>query len=291
MIFSAVIIATGGAVRLTGSGLSCPTWPECTTGHLVAPFSLHPMIEFVNRVVTFFAALGMVVTAIFAYFRRPYRKDIFYWALGLVIEVVLEAVLGGITVLEKLDPPYVMAHFILAVVVLWNAVIVYKRAVSPEGRATPLVGKEIVWLGRLLYFNLFCVIVAGTFVAGTGPYSGSRISVRLPFNLRQVAYLHADTALVLIALTLANLFLLHQARAPESVQKAARALFILECIQGAIGYFQYFAGFPAFPIGVHIAMAGVLVMVMTWYYSSLFRVAPESEHLQTSREMRSQSIA
>ncbi|MHB8189799.1 MAG: COX15/CtaA family protein [Ferrimicrobium sp.] len=287
LVFCAVIIVTGGAVRLTQSGLGCPTWPNCTNGSFVAHFALHPMIEFVNRVVTFFAGLGMSVTAIFAFLRRPYRRDLFLYSLGLVAGVVVEAVLGGITVLEKLAPPFVMAHFILAVVVLWNAVVLYKRAISPDGKPRAMVGSEIIWISRLMMMNLALVVVAGTFVAGTGPYSGSPIAVRLPLNLRQVTYLHADIALFLIALTLANLFLLHQARVSEAIQRRARVVFWLEVIQGSIGYFQYFAGFPALPIGFHIAGAAVLWIAMTWYYLSLFRVAPDAEHRPVAAKRRS----
>ncbi|MEX6430470.1 MAG: COX15/CtaA family protein [Ferrimicrobium sp.] len=276
LIFCAVIIVTGGVVRLTQSGLGCPTWPDCTTGHFTASFNYHPMVEFVNRVVTFFAALGMSVTAIFAFFRKPFRRDIMWLSVGLFVEVVAESVLGGITVLEKLAPPFVMAHFVLAIIVLWNSLVLYKHAISAAGKVQPVVGKEIVWLGRLMFLNLGAVIIVGTAVAGTGPYSGSPISSRLPFNLRQVAYLHADFAIVLVALILANLFLLHQARAPEVVQRRARMLLWMGAIQAVIGYTTYFSGLPAILIGIHIAGATLTWIAMTWYYLSLFHVSREA---------------
>ncbi|WP_298347051.1 COX15/CtaA family protein [Ferrimicrobium sp.] len=276
LVFCAVIIVTGGIVRLTQSGLGCPTWPDCTTGHFTSSFNYHPMIEFVNRVVTFFAALGMSVNAVFAFFRKPFRKDIMWLSLGLFVEVVAESVLGGITVLEKLAPPFVMAHFVLAIIVLWNSLVLYKHAISAGGKAKPVVGKETVWLGRLMFLNLGAVIVVGTAVAGTGPYSGSPISSRLPFNLRQVAYLHADFAIILVALILANLFLLHQARAPEVVQRRARLLLWVGAIQAIIGYTTYFSGLPAGLIGIHIAGATLTWIAMTWYYLSLFHVSREA---------------
>jgi cytochrome c oxidase assembly protein subunit 15 len=276
LIFCSAIIVTGGIVRLTESGLGCPTWPYCTTNHFTAAIAFHPMVEFVNRVITFFAALGMSVTAVFAFFRKPYRRDLMWWSLGLVVEVVAESVLGGITVLEKLAPPFVMAHFILAMIVLWNAIVLYKHAISADGKPQPIVGREIVWLARLMYLNLAAIIVAGTFVAGTGPYSGSPISWRLPLNLRQVAYLHADLAISFLVMVLANLFLLHQARASETIQRRARMVLWIGAVQGIIGYTTYFTGLPAVLIGLHIAGATLVFIVMNWYYLSLFRVAPEA---------------
>ncbi len=275
LIFCSVIIITGGAVRLTESGLGCPTWPNCTTNDFVASVSYHPMIEFVNRVITFFAGLGMTVTAVFAFFRKPYRSDLMLYSLGLLVGVVAESVLGGITVLEKLAPPYVMAHFVLAIIILWNAIVLYKHSISSAGKPQAVVGREIVWLGRLMFLNLGAIILVGTAVAGTGPYSGSPISVRLPFNLRQVAYLHADTAIVFLALALANLFLLHQARASARIQHRARVLMWVGALQGVIGYVQYFMGLPALLIGIHIAGATAVWLAMTWYYLSLFRVKHE----------------
>ncbi len=275
LVFCSVIIVSGGAVRLTESGLGCSTWPNCTPNHFVASVSYHPMIEFVNRVITFFAGLGMSVAAVFAFFRKPYRSDLMRYSLGLLFGVVAESVLGGITVLEKLAPPYVMAHFILAVIVLWNAIVLYKHSISAEGRPQAVVGREIVWLGRLMFLNLGAIILVGTAVAGTGPYSGSPISVRLPLNLRQVAYLHADTAIVFLALALANLLLLHQARASARIQHRARILMWIGALQGVIGYVQYFMGLPALLIEVHIAGATAVWLAMTWYYLSLFRVKHE----------------
>lgn len=286
LVFCAVIIVTGGAVRLTQSGLGCPTWPNCTDHHFVASFSLHPMIEFVNRVITFFAGLGMTITSVFAFFRKPYRKDLMIYSLGLVAGVIAESVLGGITVLEKLDPPFVMAHFVLAILVLWNAIVLYKHSISPEGKPQALVGKEIVWLSRLMFLNLGAIIVVGTAVAGTGPYSGSPIAARLPLNLRQVTYLHADLALIFLAMALANLFLLHQARASAAIQFRARTLMWIGAVQGVIGYTQYFMGLPAFLIGIHIAGATAVWIAMTWYYLSLFRVSPEARADKTSSSGR-----
>lgn len=269
---STFIIFTGGVVRLTQSGLGCPTWPDCTTGHFVAGFEIHPMIEFTNRVVTFFAGLLMSLTWVVALLRRPFRRDLVWWSLGLVVEVVAESVLGGITVLEKLAP-FVMAHFLLALVVLWNAVVIYHKAGQPEGRPTLAVSSEVLWLSRVMFLVLGALVFVGTAVAGTGPYSGSPGSKRLHIlTMLQVTYLHADIALVFIALTLADLFLLHQGRYPAQIQRAARSILWLGALQGIIGYTQYFTGLPQWLIALHILGAAVIWLAMNRYYLLLFRV-------------------
>lgn len=265
-----IIIITGGAVRLTQSGLGCPTWPNCTTNHLAASFSFHPMIEFVNRLITIFCSVAVMVAALAAYLRRPFRKDLAWLALGLVGGILAEIVLGGLTVLAKLAPPFVMAHLLLSLLILWNAIALYRRAAREDTPSIPRVSKGTVWFGRLLIAALALVITVGTAVTGTGPHSGSPISKRLPFKLRDVAQLHADLVLFLIGLTLAGLFLLHEGRAPEDIQKIGRFLLVAEAVQGVIGYTQYFTGLPALLVGFHIAGATLLWFTAIWLYISMF---------------------
>lgn len=282
--FSTFIIFTGGIVRLSQSGLGCPTWPDCTAGHFVAGFELHPMIEFTNRVVTFFAALLMAITWMFALLRRPFRRDLVWWSLGLVLEVIAESVLGGISVLEKLAPPFVMAHFLLALVVLWNAVVIYHKADQPEGKPVLAVSKEVLWLSRVMFLVLGALVFVGTAVAGTGPYSGSPGSQRLHvLTMLQVTYLHADIALVFLALALADLFLLHQGRYPMEIQRAARTMLWLGAFQGIIGYTQYFTGLPPWLIAIHILGAALVWLQMNRYYLLLFRV-PRQRSTQTATQ-------
>lgn len=264
LILLAFIIVTGGAVRLTQSGLGCPTWPDCTANQLVAADRFHPMIEFVNRLITIAVSIIVIVSALAAFFRKPFRKDLAWLAMGLVGGLVAEIILGGLTVLAKLAPPYVMAHFILAIVIVWNAIVLYSH--SANGNESPIrrVSKETVWWGRAVVVVLGTIIFVGTAVTGTGPHSGSPIAQRLPFKLRDVAQLHADIVWLLIGLTLVGLLLLRQGGAPEDVQKAGRILLILEAVQGAIGYTQYFTNLPVLLVGFHIAGATVLWMTALW---------------------------
>ena len=265
-----LIIITGGAVRLTQSGLGCPTWPNCQGNQLVAQYSFHPMIEFTNRVITIFLTVAVMIAAAAAFFRKPFRKDLAWLSMGLVGGLVAQVILGGITVLEKLAPPFVMAHFLLSLVVVLNALILYYRASSEGTISVRIVSKEAVWISRIMWVALCAVLFVGTAVTGSGPHSGSPLAVRLPFPLRAVAELHADFVLFLVGLTLAALFLLHQGRAPEPVMKRARVLLWLMAAQGFIGYTQYFTNLPALLVEFHIVGATAVWVAMIWHNLNLF---------------------
>ncbi len=270
LVFLAIIIVTGGAVRLSQSGLGCPTWPNCTANHLVATDSFHPMVEFVNRLITIGASVIVMASALAAFLRKPFRKDLAWLAMGLVGGLIAEIILGGLTVLAKLAPPYVMAHFILAILIVWNAIVLYVHSASDDQIPIRRVSKETVLWGRMILVVLGAVIFVGTAVTGSGPHSGSPIAQRLPFKLRDVAQLHADIVWLLIGLTLIGLLLLKQSGAPEDVQKAARFLLIMEALQGAIGYTQYFTNLPALLVGFHIAGATVVWMTALWVNLQFF---------------------
>ncbi len=270
LIGLSLIIVSGGAVRLTQSGLGCPTWPNCQGNQLVAQFSFHPMVEFTNRIVTIFLTVAVMIATAAAFFRKPFRRDLAWLSMGMVGGLLAQVVLGGITVLEKLAPPFVMAHFLLSLVCVLDAIILYYRASGSQDKPTRVVTKEVMWLGRIILGALTFVVVIGTAVTGSGPHSGSPLAKRLPFPLRDVAQLHADGVLFLIGLTLAMLFLLHQSNAPENVLKRGRALLWLMAIQGAIGYTQYFSNLPALLVEFHIAGAAILWIAVLWFNLTLF---------------------
>lgn len=265
-----LIIITGGAVRLTQSGLGCPTWPDCKGQQLVASYSFHPMIEFTNRVITIFLTIAVMVASSAAFFRKPFRRDLAWLSMGMVAGLVAQVILGGITVLEKLAPPFVMAHFILSLIVVADAIVLYYRASSEGSVSKPLVTKEVIWLNRIMIAVLAFVLLVGTAVTGSGPHSGSPLAKRLPFPLRDVAQLHADGVLFLIGLTLASIFLLSQSRAPEQVMKRARILLWVMAAQAVIGYTQYFSNLPALLVGFHIAGATAVWVTMIWHNLNLF---------------------
>lgn len=285
-----VIIVTGGAVRLTGSGLGCPDWPTCQGHQFVAQVSYHPMIEFVNRVITILMTVGVIFAVGAAYLRKPFRKDLARLSFGMILGLIAQIVLGGVTVLEKLAPPFVMAHFLLSLAIVFDALVLYKRSMTGDRPAVAMVSKETIWLGRLMIVNLAVVLMVGTAVTGSGPHSGSPIAPRLPFPLRAVAQLHADAVLFLIGLTLASLFLLANSKASEAVQKRGRALLWVMAGQAALGYTQYFTKLPVLLVGFHIAGATLVWIMMIWHYLGFFsrssEVIPASvESLETASRL------
>ena len=255
----AFIVVTGGAVRLTGSGLGCPDWPTCAEGRIVAPLEYHALIEFVNRTVTGAVSVMVIVAVLAALRRRPYRRDLVWLAGGLVLGVIGQIVLGGLVVLFHLYPPLVMGHFVLSMVLVGNAVVLHHRAGLPDGSvATPAVDGPLGRLGSWVVVWTAVVLALGTVVTGAGPHAGSHegeFVERLPFAVRDAARLHAVAVWILLALTLYTLWRVRQDRAPAEVQRRGGVLLTVLCIQGAIGYLQYFNNVPPLLVAVHIAGA------------------------------------
>jgi cytochrome c oxidase assembly protein subunit 15 len=277
------IVVTGGAVRVTGSGLGCPDWPTCAEGRIVAPLEYHALVEFVNRMVTGTVSIMVIVAVLAALRRRPYRRDLVWLAGGLVLGVIGQIVLGGLVVLFHLYPPLVMGHFVLSMVLVANAVVLHHRAGRPDvPDGAPAVGGGPVGggdpalrsLGSWLVAWAALVLFLGTVVTGSGPHAGSnegQFVERLPFVVRDVARLHGVAVWVLLALALYCVWRAHRAHAPADVQARGGVLLAVLCAQGAIGYIQYFNNVPAPLVAVHIAGATVL-----WVSVLRFRLALES---------------
>ncbi len=214
-ILLALIIVSGAAVRLTGSGLGCPEWPNCTAGKLTAGASddVHAQIEFANRMVTGLVSLAVIVAVLGSLVRLPRRKDLIWLSVGLVVGVVAQALLGALVVSELLDPPFVMGHFLLSAVLLADAIVLYHRAGIPDDmRSRPALSPGTIWLGRLLVLSASVVLVTGTVVTGAGPHSGDAgtnadlKATRLNFAVPEVARIHGTTVMVFLALTLITLW-------------------------------------------------------------------------------------
>lgn len=264
-LFILALIITGGIVRLTGSGLGCPTWPDCTAGHFVAADRFHALVEFGNRVFTFLVSLGILATALASLFVRPFRRDLVLWSWVLVGFVIVEAVLGGVSVLFKLLAPLVMAHFLLAVLMLGAAWILVRRADSPTGRFEPVVPRPLRVLGRIQVVALLLVMATGTVVTGAGPHSGSVHAVgRLPLSFEDAAQLHADMAWLFGGISLVLLLLLHLQDIGGPIRRLAHVAAGLAVLQGTIGYCQYFFGDPAWLVGFHVAFAAILFSLVSW---------------------------
>ncbi|HEV3365691.1 MAG TPA: COX15/CtaA family protein [Acidimicrobiia bacterium] len=264
------IVVTGGAVRVTGSGLGCPDWPTCAEGRIVAPLEYHALIEFVNRTVTGAVSIMVIVAVLAALRRRPYRRDLVWLAGGLVLGVIGQIVLGGLVVLFHLFPPLVMGHFVLSMVLVANAVVLHHRAGWPD-TAGPGQASDLRPLGSWLVGWAAVVLFLGTVVTGSGPHAGSnegQFVERLPFVVRDVARIHAVAVWILLALALYGVWRAYRDRAPADVQRRGAVMLAVLCAQGAIGYIQYFSNVPAPLVAVHIAGATAL-----WVSVLRFRLA------------------
>ena len=271
VICFALLVLSGGAVRLTGSGLGCPDWPSCYQHHLTAVYSFHPVVEFTNRLVsaavTVLSVAALAVTAL----RTPPRRDLTLLGAGLVAGIVAQIVLGGLVVLFKLNPYLVAVHFLLTIVILADALVLYHLSGSRPTRAEPVVGRDLVRLARLQLCTLALVTVVGTMVTGAGPHAGGPGAKRVPIAFRDIAEAHSTVALFLIGLTLASQFAFHQARAPEVVLRGGRLLLEVMVLQGALGYLQYFLHDAAWVVEFHLAGVTMLWITGIGFYLSLHR--------------------
>ena len=263
VIVNAGIIVSGGAVRLTQSGLGCPSWPKCTGDSLVPTrntghATLNMAIEFGNRTLTFLV-LAVGVAVLVAAARLPdRRRGLLRLAALQPLGVVAQAVWGGVTVLTKLHPATVAAHYMLSAAILVAAYALYARAGEGDAPPRTLVGPRLRALAFVLAGVVVALLAAGTIVTGTGPHAGDAAAPRFGFNIEEVARIHGELAWLTVALTVALIIGLRRFHAPERVRRRALALLVIELAQGAIGYTQYFLGVPALLVGLHVLGSALL---------------------------------
>lgn len=268
-------IATGAAVRLSDSGLGCPDWPTCSQHHLTPPLSLHPVIEFGNRVVVFLLVVACAGTLVATFVRTPKRKDLTWLAGGLIIGVLGEAVIGAEVVYSKLNPYVVATHFMVGMALLSVVVVLTLRAAHGPGRGTPAVSRSALRLSRAVVAMLVVVLAAGASTTGTGPHAGGKGAKRIPIGLEDMTRIHAEivvaTALVLLSL----LWVLWKADAAATVQDNGRVLLGAMVVQGVIGYTQFFTHLPAVLVGFHVLGASLVWSTALWFHHHLSDHAPE----------------
>ncbi len=275
-VLLAAIIVTGSAVRLTGSGLGCPDWPNCEPGRLT-PYGaddFHAMVEFVNRTVTGLVSLAVVIAVLGSLVRSPRRRDLVLLSLGLVVGVIVQIILGKLVVEKLLSPTWVMSHFLVSMLLLANALVLCRRAAQPDDAfrrpAVPLASPAVVWMSRVLVVVATVVVVTGTVVTGSGPHSGdvpgiAQRATRLDFYIPDVARIHGTSAMVLLALVLVTLALVYRTRAPRPVVNRLTVLLVVLVAQAGVGYAQYFNGIPALLVGFHVAGATALWAATLWF--------------------------
>jgi heme a synthase len=289
VLANSLIVVTGGAVRLSASGLGCPTWPKCTDASLVRTDAtgIHGAIEFTNRMLTFVLFVVAVATLIAAIGQR---RQIWLAALALA-GIPAQAVLGGISVLTHLNPWVVSAHLLLSMAILALTVLLWWRVRDPRPRyrrlptsRRPARAAPAVLLAGLVVVFTALVLMAGTVVTGSGPHSGSvsadgRRIHRNGLTPASMAQLHADLVMVLIGLTVGLVLLLRTTDAARATYRAAVVLLGVELAQGLIGFVQYFTHLPVLLVGAH--MAGACVVWVTALVTAL-RVAADDGGRETT---------
>lgn len=276
------IVVTGGIVRLTGSGLGCPTWPQCVDGSYVfvadQTQGFHKYIEFGNRtltsVVSLTALLSLVAVVVDVRRRRRPRRLLALGALPLV-GVAAQAVIGGITVLTGLSPATVALHFCVSAAIVAVSTVLLVRAGQPDGPRAPVVRAEVWWTGIALAALTAVVVVLGTVVTGSGPHSGdSGANARFGLDPRAVSWLHADAVLVWFGVLLVLLVALRLTDAPAAARRAALVVLGVGLLQGVIGYVQYLTGLPVVAVALHMLGACLLVVAVTRAVMTLHQRAP-----------------
>jgi cytochrome c oxidase assembly protein subunit 15 len=274
------IVVTGGAVRLTGSGLGCPTWPECTPGsYTPVPHQvegqLHAWIEFGNRLLTFvllLCALLAFIIAIRVSKNAVMKSRVRLLAALQVIGIFGQGILGGITVLTDLNPIPVAGHFLLSIFLIAGAISLrYEIVGIVKQKADGIVATLmpfLIWLTVL-------VLVAGTVVTGSGPHAGDINARRFGFNPRIVSWLHADLVIALVVLTLV-LWLITRVSQNKIIHKYLSIFLLISTSQGLIGYVQYFTGLPELIVAAHL-LGATLVWASAW---SLIKVSQSGFKMQ-----------
>ena len=257
----AAIVVTGTAVRLTGSGLGCSDWPACTEDRFVPDLEYHALVEFVNRLFTGVVAVAVVGAVLGSMRRVPRRRDLAWWSWGLVAGVAAQVGLGALLVATELDPRFTMGHFLLSMVLIWNAVVLDEKARDrPEPGADGLGGGARLGMAAIVAVGSG-LLVTGTVVTGAGPHAGDSRAERLPFLVQEVTRVHGLVAVGLLALVAATWYGL-RSRGDRGAELRRKLLAIagLLAVQGAVGYTQYFTGVPVVLVGIHVALATLIWM-------------------------------
>ncbi|MGV9393095.1 COX15/CtaA family protein [Streptomyces olivaceus] len=277
LAMAVVIVVTGGAVRLTGSGLGCPTWPKCTDDSLTSTseMGLHGVIEFGNRMLTYVlcAAVGWAIIA--ARSQKPYRRSLTLLGWTQFWVVMGNAVLGGVVVLVGLNPYTVAAHFLLSTALIAVATVMWQRTGEGDAAPRPLVGKAVQQLMWVLTAVSVLLIAVGTVVTGAGPHAGDSSDVpRMPVDWEMVSKAHAVLAWIVVTLTFALWFVLKAVDAPKGPLARTRDLFLVLLAQGVIGYVQYFTDLPEILVGLHM-LGSCLVWIAVLRVLLALRERPE----------------
>jgi cytochrome c oxidase assembly protein subunit 15 len=255
------LVVTGGAVRLTGSGLGCPTWPRCTDASYVttSAMGVHGVIEFGNRSLSFVVGLLALACVVAAVCQRPRSRPLTFWSVLILAGIPAQAVIGGITVLTKLNPWVVGFHFLASMAVIAAAYQLWVRTAGAPAGAT--LARPISALTRLTVAVAAAVLMIGTVVTGSGPHAGDAHARRTGLDPQEISQLHADLVFLLLGLSVALWYALRAVNAPTPARRAAAWLIGVELAQGVVGFVQYFTHLPVLAVGLHMLGASVVWVV------------------------------
>lgn len=262
LFLQSALVITGGAVRLTGSGLGCPTWPECVPGSYLPvegqeEGALHAWIEFGNRLLTFalfFAAVATLIAVL-----RTQRRDLRFLAATQILGILGQGVLGGITVLTNLNPLSVASHLLLSILLIAAATSLHSRRHAPQVR-TSSTQLRISRLSLAHIYLAFIAIAVGTLVTGSGPHAGDVNAPRLNFDISSITRVHSASVWILLILTF---FLYRSSGLRYETKRWLNIFIVLALSQGALGYIQYFLAVPEILVGFHL-LGSVLVWIAAW---------------------------
>jgi cytochrome c oxidase assembly protein subunit 15 len=259
VVANIAIVITGGAVRLTRSGLGCPTWPRCTDDSFIpVDLHIHSAVEFGNRMMTFVLTAVAVLTFVAAL--KVGRRSIVRLAFLLGLVIPAQAVIGGITVLTDLNPWIVAFHLLVSMAIIGGAVVLLRRLDEGDGPVRSLVARPVRVLVLVTYAVTWVVLYLGTVVTGSGPHSGDDGAVRNGLDLDTMSHVHAAAVYLLVALSVAVIALLRRGDTPVAARRAARWLLALELLQGAIGFAQFYLGLPELLVALHLLGAALIAM-------------------------------
>jgi len=261
LVANMLLVVTGGAVRLTGSGLGCPTWPRCTDRSFRphGELSLHQAIEFGNRTLTFLLVAIAIATFIAMWHTR--RRDLVVMSLITGLGIVAQAGIGGLTVLTDLNPWVVSLHLLCSLAIIGVAV---RLVLSVPAPLPPAHRGPTVWLAWATFGAAWAVLYVGTVVTGSGPHAGDADSPRNGLSPLQMSQLHADLVFLFVGLTLGLLFTLVATGGSSAARTAVVVLLCVEVAQSTIGFVQYFTDLPVVLVGFHMLGAALISACVTW---------------------------
>ena len=271
VIGQAGIAVTGSIVRVTGSGLGCPTWPECVEGSLtpvahpeVGP--LHQWVEFGNRTLTGLIGVIAGLCLLAAWFHLPRRRRVVVLSLVQLGGVALQAVIGGITVLTGLLWWTVSVHFIVSMGLVWMAVLLVRALSEGDEPATPLLPRPLLALQKVQAGVLLLLLLAGTFVTAAGPHAGDASTPRLQVSVETLSQVHADLLFLFLGMLTALGFAVRAHTNDPVLWRRYLILVGVVLAQGALGMVQYWTGVPEVLVSVHVLGAGTVVVATAAFW-------------------------